>query len=51
MSEEWVIRINLGEVDSSEASAWIDFISDAVLQRDPGFSGLVSMMKEISRGE
>jgi len=46
---EWVIRINLGEDVANQATAdkWMDLISAAVLTHDPGFSGLVSMSREI----
>jgi hypothetical protein len=43
---EWVIRINLGDVDGISADDWLQFIMEAVIGREPGFSGLVSMMQE-----
>lgn len=41
--QEWIIRISLDVVDGVEADEWYSYIERAIMLRDSGFSGLLSM--------
>lgn len=43
---EWIVYVNLGDVDGVIADEWMDAITEAVFARDPSFSGVVGMRKE-----
>lgn len=43
----WTVYIDLGEVDGVAADEWMDAITEAIFARDPGFSGVIGMQKDM----